>query len=245
MRLSLFPLLLLSSTLCGQEPAQPSPEAASAQARMKAAFAAPPRTRSLFAQPAAPPVPQTRSGAVIDTRGPVPTLLPASTAAIADAQGALTSAIKPAAPPPAILATQVDAITTSADQVRVDAAQTAAFEEILFEFNSATVTPPSREVLRGIALALREMPDRRFLVEGHTCDLGDARDPAHNIRLSCLRAEAVCAWLIHYGVPPAQVRPMGFGSQEPVDKPVPGLSNEQNEPRRARNRRAAFRLLLQ
>jgi outer membrane protein OmpA-like peptidoglycan-associated protein len=164
--------------------------------------------------------------------------LPASEAAAADAQGALP-------PPPAIEAHQVDATTTGTDEVRVDASQTAAFEEILFELNSATVTLKSREVLRGIALALKEMPDRKFLVEGHTCDLGDARDPAHNLRLSCLRAEAVCAWLVHYGVPPSQVQPMGFGSREPVEKPLPGLSQEENEPRRARNRRAAFRIILQ
>ncbi|MCA1964166.1 MAG: OmpA family protein, partial [Prosthecobacter sp.] len=200
MRLSLF--LLITTGLWAQQPPATSPEAAQAQARMKAAFAAQPRTRSLRAGSEPAPQPELRTGVVIRKRGPVPTLLPASEAAAADAQGALP-------PPPAIEAHQVDATTTGTDEVRVDASQTAAFEEILFELNSATVTLKSREVLRGIALALKEMPDRKFLVEGHTCDLGDARDPAHNLRLSCLRAEAVCAWLVHYGVPPRQVPPMG------------------------------------
>jgi outer membrane protein OmpA-like peptidoglycan-associated protein len=98
------------------------------------------------------------------------------------------------------------------------------------------------EVLRGIANGLKALPDKRFLVEGHTCDLGE---PDFNLRLSCLRAEAVCGWLIRFGVPPAQLQPMGFGPAEPLRAPDPALSQTANEPLRAQNRRATFRLLME
>lgn len=140
---------------------------------------------------------------------------------------------------------QVDLVTTAQAEVRVDPAQSIAFDDILFDLDSATLKPASQDILRGIAEGLKKLPGRRFLVEGHTCDLGDENGPAHNTRLSCLRAEVVCAWLIHFGVPPGQVRPMGFGSQDPVQRPDPALSKAANEPVRARNRRAALRLLVE
>ncbi|HEY1049266.1 MAG TPA: OmpA family protein [Prosthecobacter sp.] len=219
-----------------------SPEAAKAAEKMKSAFPEkPPLTRGFRARGA--PASQTRSGSVIRSRGPVPTLLPAAAAAIADSQGALP-AQPPVAPPPSIPSSQVDLVSTNSAEARVDPAQRIDFSDILFNLDSATVSPASQEVLQGIAHTLKSMPDRRFLVEGHTCDLGDASDPAHNVRLSCLRAEAVCAWLVHYGAAPGQVQPMGFGSKEPVQRPDPALSQAANEPLRAQNRRAAFRLLM-
>ncbi|MFO1481775.1 MAG: OmpA family protein [Verrucomicrobiaceae bacterium] len=243
-----FLLLVVTSLWSGilsvsaqQSPAL-TPEAAQAAERMKNAFSSKsPLTRGLRVRGVTPI--QTRSGSVIRNRGPVPTLVPASVAAAADVKGSLPQSI-PAAPPPAIPKDQVDLVTTTAIEARVDPQQKIAFNDILFDLDSATVRPASQEVLHGIAEALKSMPDRRFLIEGHTCDLGDDNGPAHNIRLSCLRAEAVCAWLVHYGVSPNQVQPMGFGSSEPVQIPDPTLSKAANEPIRAQNRRAAFRLLV-
>lgn len=255
-------LLLVSSVLATQpvttaaqqQPAL-SPEAVKAAEKMKSAFPDKPLTRGFRTRGA--PASQTRSGSVIRSRGPVPTLLPAAAAARADAQGALpVPAQPPVAPagaalpapapaePPSIPSSQVDLVSTQTAEVRVDPRQSIDFSDILFNLDSATVSPASQDVLRGIAQALKSMPDRHFLVEGHTCDLGDASDPAHNVRLSCLRAEAVCAWLVHYGAAPGQVQPMGFGSKEPVQRPNPTLSKADNEPLRAQNRRAAFRLLM-
>lgn len=238
---------LCLATLCSagkvaaQAPAL-SPKAAQAAEKMKGAFQAKsPLTRGLRVRGVTPV--QTRSGSIVRFRGPVPTLVSPQVAATADAQGSLLQGASKA-PPPAIGKDQVDLVTTTTAEVRVDPQQKAAFDDIHFDLDSATVKPASQEVLQGIAEALKSMPDRRFLIEGHTCDLGDENGPAHNIRLSCLRAEAVCAWLVHYGVSPNQVQPMGFGSAEPVQIPDPALSKAANEPIRAQNRRAAFRLLV-
>ena len=235
-----FAFLVSSSA---QEPAL-TPEAARAAEKMKAAFSEKsPVTRGFRTRGAA--ITTTRSGNVIRQRGPVPTLVPPQIAAAADAQDSLTpTRTDYSKPPPDIPNKLVDHVTTGESEARVDPQQKIAFDSILFDLDSATVGPESREILRGIARALKTMPDRRFLVEGHTCDLGDDNGPEHNIRLSCLRAEAVCAWLIHFGASPTQVQPMGFGSKDPIEKPNPFLSKTANEAYRAQNRRAAFRRLV-
>jgi len=227
----------LAALSCSAQQVEPSPEAAHAEQKIKEAFAEPSalpkgiRTRGLPPSSAAVR-PLTRSGSVIRQRGPVPTLVPAQN----------TTTNFPAAEPPAIDKKQVSQVTTELAEARVNPTQAIAFDNILFELNSATISPPSIEVLRGIANGLKALPDKRFLVEGHTCDLGPAD---FNLNLSCLRAEAVCGWLIRFGVPPAQLQPMGFGPAEPLHTPDPTLSQTANEPIRAQNRRAAFRLLME
>jgi peptidoglycan-associated lipoprotein len=220
-----------------QEPAL-TPEASKAAEKMKEAFPDKPKFRTRGV-----PSVLTRSGSVIRHRGPVPTLVPLEAAAKLDAQGSPPAGLSSDGPP-AIPKGQVDLVTTGESAARVDPEQNIAFDNILFDLDSATVRPESREIISGIAQALKTMPERRFLVEGHTCDLGDDNGPDHNIRLSCLRAEAVCAWLIHFGALPSQLQPMGFGSKDPLHEPSQTLSKAANEPIRAQNRRAAFRLLV-
>lgn len=238
MKQTLLPLIVLAGMLPAgfTQDATLSPAAAAAAQKVQQAFPEkPPATRGIRRRGA--PVVLTRSGSVIRERGPVPTFVPA-----APLSG---SATPPEVPkPPPVAKEQVDLVSTSSEEARVDPAQSIAFDDILFDLDSATVKAASQDILRGIAEGLKKLPGRRFLVEGHTCDLGDENGTAHNTRLSCLRAEVVCAWLLHFGVPPGQVRPMGFGSQDPVQRPDPALSKAANEPIRARNRRAALRLLV-
>jgi len=242
MKQSALPLILLAGMLSAgfTQVSTLSPAAAAAAEKVQQAFPKkPPATRGFRARGA--PTVLTRSGSVIRERGPVPTFLPAAP----PSEPAATPEPPPEVPaPPQVAKEQVDLVTTVQAEVRVDPAQSIAFDDILFDLDSATLKSSSQEILQGIAEGLKKLPNRRFLVEGHTCDLGDENGPAHNTRLSCLRAEVVCAWLVHFGVPSNQLRPMGFGSQDPVQRPDPALSKAANEPTRQKNRRAALRLLV-
>ena len=62
-------------------------------------------------------------------------------------------------------------------------------------------------------------------IEGHA----DATGPERwNLELSRLRAEAVAQVLIHHGVKPERLRPVGFGEARPLVKSKHGESNERN-----------------
>ena len=67
----------------------------------------------------------------------------------------------------------------------------------------------------------------RFLIEGHTCDLGS---DAHNLGLSQQRALAVKRALEWHGVEPGRLQVLGFGESDPV-------TANTDETARAKNRR--------
>ncbi|MCP5560327.1 MAG: OmpA family protein [Verrucomicrobiaceae bacterium] len=247
----LLPLLFLPILTAQAEDTALSAPAAAAAQQMQDTFK--PLTRGLRPRGSV----ATRSGSVIRSRGPVQQLMTPVEAAAADAAGrvdppaqvpAVPAGQSPAPlaaapappPPPPIPSEQIDQITTVEADFQVNATEMIAFDSIRFELDSATVTPEGQEILRGIAHALKTLPNRRFLVEGHTCDLGT---DVHNQRLSCLRAEAACAWLLHFGVSPRQLQPAGFGESDPLFHPNPELSSFENEALRAPNRRVAFHAL--
>ena len=248
----LLPLLLLPLLpTFGEEPPL-SPAAAEAAQKVQDTFK--PLTRGLRPRGSV----ATRSGSIIRSRGPVQQLMTPVEAAAADAAGRVNPppqapsapagqplapvAVAPAPPPPPpIPSEQIDKITTVEADFQVNATETVAFDNVQFELDSATVTREGQEILRGIAHGLKALPSRRFLVEGHTCDLGT---DVHNQRLSCLRAEAACAWLLHFGVSPSQLQPAGFGERDLLFRPNPQLTSFENEALRAPSRRVAFHALI-
>jgi len=52
---------------------------------------------------------------------------------------------------------------------------------IYFDFNEATLKPPSKRALEDIAAVLRDQPQWKLTIEGHTDSVGGAR---HNANLS-------------------------------------------------------------
>lgn len=104
----------------------------------------------------------------------------------------------------------------------------AAVYNIFFATGSSEITPESAEALAVIAAFLQEHPDNRYLVVGHTDNVGSY---AMNLDLSEARANAVVAALVNeYGVPQEQLTAVGVGFAAPV------MSNTTEEGR-ARNRR--------
>ncbi|MDP2310653.1 MAG: OmpA family protein [Pseudomonadota bacterium] len=110
---------------------------------------------------------------------------------------------------------------------------TGTIDGIVFVLDSAEILPQSEPVLDAAAAVLREYPDVRVLVLGHTDAIAD---DAYNLALSRARAEAVVGWLGAHGVDPARLTADGLGETRPVD------TNE-TEAGRARNRRVEFAIV--
>ena len=116
-----------------------------------------------------------------------------------------------------------------------------AFDDILFQRDSAQLvgTGGGLALIKDIAAAFQAMPHQKFLLEGHTCDLGS---DGHNLDLSYRRANTVWSYLVREDARIAdQVIVLGFGERELVQKPNLSISKEENEPIRALSRRVVIR----
>ncbi|MEO0446977.1 MAG: OmpA family protein [Verrucomicrobiota bacterium] len=117
--------------------------------------------------------------------------------------------------------------------------RSVSMDNILFHLNSVEFRDDmSQRQVRTVADALRRMPNQRFLIEGHSCDLGTDQ---HNLTLSYYRAERVRDELIRYGVNPNQIEALGFGEREQLHTPNPYDSHYQREAIRSGNRRVTVR----
>ncbi|WP_395744791.1 OmpA family protein [Prosthecobacter sp.] len=88
----------------------------------------------------------------------------------------------------------------------------------------------SRMLVATIAQAMKKMPDAHFLLEGHTCDLGES---GYNLRLSEMRALQVRTLLGDMGIPAERLLAVGQGESQCE---VPNTS----ESSRALNRRVVI-----
>lgn len=112
--------------------------------------------------------------------------------------------------------------------VNVDADTQERFNNLQFALDSDKLEGATTFLqLAEIASAMKMAGTEKFLIEGHTCDLGSE---AHNVGLSQKRAAAVIAELVRLGVSADRLQPMGFGAEQP-------LVENTSEPQRARNRR--------
>lgn len=106
-------------------------------------------------------------------------------------------------------------------------------EGVNFEFDSARLTADSYEVLNRVARSLREWPEVRVEIAGHTDDQGTHE---YNLDLSQRRAEAVRDYLMGRGVGGSRLVAKGYGKTRPVN------TNE-TEAGRAQNRRVELNRL--
>ena len=113
-------------------------------------------------------------------------------------------------------------------EVKVDGDTATSFQNVQFLKDSADLTGSTTFMqLAEIAKAMKAAGTEKFLIEGHTCDLGSG---GHNLVLSQRRAFAVKAVLIGHGIPSERLQIIGFGAADPL---VPN----RNEDAREKNRR--------
>jgi outer membrane protein OmpA-like peptidoglycan-associated protein len=89
-----------------------------------------------------------------------------------------------------------------------------ATQGILFETGKSDLKPESRPVLKEIAATLKDHPDLKILIEGHTDNVGSA---ATNLTLSDARAAAVRAALVsEFGIAGERLTTKGLGDTKPA-----------------------------
>ncbi len=101
---------------------------------------------------------------------------------------------------------------------------------IRFETGKATLRPESMGVINKIYAMMKDHPDIRLSIEGHTDNVGDAE---FNQKLSEERAAAVKDQLVKMGIAADRLTTKGWGETKPVD------TNDTPEGR-ANNRRVEF-----
>lgn len=125
----------------------------------------------------------------------------------------------------------LDACSNSLPYVEHDTAgcmlpdQTIRMYEVTFNNGTSILTAAAREELSPLVLALRDQPNIRVRIDGHTDSLGGSAD---NRRLSQERAEAVATHLALQGVPTQRITTRGFGESRPVATNSTAAGREKN-----------------
>lgn len=110
--------------------------------------------------------------------------------------------------------------------------QVVVLPNIEFEFARAVLTANGRGELDQVLRFLKDQPEIRLEVWGHTDDVGG---DAYNLRLSQARAAAVAEFLTGSGIDAARIASAGFGETRP-------MADNQTEEGRARNRRVELHI---
>jgi outer membrane protein OmpA-like peptidoglycan-associated protein len=106
-------------------------------------------------------------------------------------------------------------------------------DDILYKTNSSELDKQSLLVLNGFANWLKDNPNIKIEIQGHTDDLGPDAD---NLALSQDRAFTVMEYLASQGIPASRMKFKGYGETKPK---VPNNSDAN----RAKNRRTDFKIL--
>jgi outer membrane protein OmpA-like peptidoglycan-associated protein len=96
---------------------------------------------------------------------------------------------------------------------------------ILFDFDSATLRTEARRDLQDLARSLQNHTHIDALVVGHTDSTGPAD---YNQRLSERRAESVAVFLSQQGVAPGRMRISGMGESQPIASNATPAGRQQN-----------------
>jgi outer membrane protein OmpA-like peptidoglycan-associated protein len=124
-----------------------------------------------------------------------------------------------------VVRVQVDTVRT----VRVDTVEIPDIDQLIlrvqFRTNTATLLPISRPNLDTIAMEIKEIPDSRWEVAGHTDDVGSAQ---RNRELGRQRAQSVVDYLVSRGVNPIQLTAAGYSHNRPVFSNATAYGRAQN-----------------
>src|SRR5215212_6576199 len=114
----------------------------------------------------------------------------------------------------------IDVTRTDEDELKV-----TMRNEILFDFNSASLRSSSRDELREMADVFDKYGDTTIAVAGHTDSTGSA---AYNQRLSERRANSVANYLQDLGVRGSRIDASGYGESKPKASNGSASGRQQN-----------------
>ena len=103
-------------------------------------------------------------------------------------------------------------------------------EDILFEFDSASLSAEAQEILRRKAEWMKNNPGARVTIEGH-CDERGTNE--YNLALGDRRAFSAKSFLVDLGIDETRLTAVSYGEERPVDR-------GSDEDAWAKNRRAHF-----
>jgi len=110
---------------------------------------------------------------------------------------------------------------------------TGVIKGINFKVKSADIQKSSFPLLNNAVKLMKEYPDLRIEISGHTSSEGVAEK---NMKLSQDRAASVKAYLVSQGIADDRITTVGYGSTKPIGNNLTAKGREQN-------RRIEFRLL--
>jgi outer membrane protein OmpA-like peptidoglycan-associated protein len=114
----------------------------------------------------------------------------------------------------------IDVARTSEDELKV-----TVRNEILFDFNSASLRGSSRDELREMADVFNKYNDTTIVVAGHTDSVGST---SYNQRLSNRRASTVANYLEDIGVRGSRLDAVGYGESRPKSSNSSASGRQQN-----------------
>ena len=99
------------------------------------------------------------------------------------------------------------------EALKTDRGLVITLGDVLFEFNRAEVKASAQARMAQLADFLKQYPDRRVSIEGHTDNIGST---SYNMELSLRRAEAIKSQLVGLGIASERVSTVGYGKDFPV-----------------------------
>lgn len=114
--------------------------------------------------------------------------------------------------------------------VPIEKGQKFRINNIFFNFAKYNLLPNSYSELNRLSELMKNRPNLRILIEGHTDDIGTQE---RNLKLSKKRAQAVKEYLVSKGISESRIEIKGYGKSKP-------LLNEETEEARKQNRRVEF-----
>jgi len=115
----------------------------------------------------------------------------------------------------------------------LEVGRTIQLPNVLFSRGTANLLSSSYSELELVVEMLKENPDIKILLKGHTDNKGDAD---MNLKLSEERVDTVKDFLVSKGIRRRRIKGQGFGGEEPI------ASNETEQTRRL-NRRVEFEII--
>jgi outer membrane protein OmpA-like peptidoglycan-associated protein len=110
---------------------------------------------------------------------------------------------------------------------------TGTIKGITFDNDKDTIRPSSAKSLDAAVQVLKDNPEIRIKISGHTDNKGTRE---HNVDLSTRRAASVKKYLVEHGIDESRIQTEGFGPDKPVD-------TNDTSAGRANNRRIEFEIL--